>query len=122
MKHVTVLFQPGFILRKITPGLPDPITGEPGTPRVHHIPGRGLVQERLWTGVKETTATGVRDERLVMFCPTSMSVSDVEITAADEFVDDRGRVWQCITDGHARGIPGKMPEYIATRVRRAKGR
>lgn len=122
MKLVTVLFQPGFILRKTTPGEPDPITGEPGVPRVQQMPGRGLIQERMWTGVQETTTSGVRDERLIMFSPTNMGVSDVVVTAADEFEDPRGQVWQCITDGHERGIPGKTPEYIATRVRRAKGK
>ncbi|WP_431638843.1 hypothetical protein ACP8NE_00955 [Corynebacterium ulcerans] len=118
----TVLFQPGFTLRKVVEGREDPITGESGRPTITEIAGRGLAQEPLWSSEKEVGPTSVKDERLILFCPTHAPITSVEICAADEFVDDRGRVWQCITDGHERGIPGKAPEYIATRVRRAKGK
>lgn len=122
MVSATVLFQPKFILRKVIEGREDPITGEPGSPTITEIAGRGLVQEPLWSSEKEVGPTSVKDERLILFCPTHTPINDIEICAADEFVDDRGRVWQCITNGHERGIPGKKPEYIATRVRRAKGK
>lgn len=122
MVSATVLFQPKFILRKVIEGREDPVTGEPGRPTTDEIAGCGLVQEPLWSSEKEVGPTSVKDERLILFCPTHNPITDIEICAADEFVDDRGRVWQCITDGHERGIPGKAPEYIATRVRRAKGK
>ncbi|ARU45323.2 hypothetical protein [Corynebacterium silvaticum] len=118
----TVLFQTGFTLRKVVEGREDPITGEPGSPTITEIVGRGLVQEPLWSSEKEVGPTSVKDERLIMFCPVSMGVSDVVVTAADEVEDPRGQVWQCITDGHERGIPGQAPEYVAVRVRRAKGK
>ena len=71
--------------------------------------------------MQETTPTGgIRDERLVMFAPTGTAVAGLDITAKDEFTGPDGRVWQCISDGIARGIPGRPPDYIAARVRRAK--
>ena len=71
--------------------------------------------------MQETTPTGgIRDERLVMFAPTGTAVAGLDITAKDEFAGPDGRVWQCISDGIARGIPGRPPDYIAARVRRAK--
>ncbi|MFI5504466.1 hypothetical protein ACFLIN_03765 [Corynebacterium kutscheri] len=117
-----MFFLPGFVLRKVLPGDPDPITGEPGKNTIRLITGRGIVQESLWTNTKETTLIGVRDERLLMFVPGEESITDLEITAADEFMDSDQRLWQCITDGYKRGIPGRAPEYIAVRVRRAKGK
>ncbi|WP_245319761.1 hypothetical protein [Corynebacterium diphtheriae] len=66
----TVLFQPKFILRKVIEGREDPITGEPGRPTITEIAGRGLVQEPLWSSEKEVGPTSVKDERLILFCPT----------------------------------------------------
>ena len=96
-------------------------TGEIIATTYEPIAGTGLVQEAYWTGMQETIPTGgIRDERLVMFAPTGVTVADLDITAKDEFLGPDGRVWQCISDGIARGIPGLPPDYIAARVRRAK--
>nr|DAV90260.1 MAG TPA: hypothetical protein [Caudoviricetes sp.] len=116
-----VLFQPGWQYRRQTTTRDDPITGEIIATTYEPIAGTGIVQEAYWTGMQETTPTGgIRDERLVMFAPAGVTVDDLDVTAKDEFAGPDGRVWQCISDGIARGIPGRPPDYIAARVRRAK--
>ena len=115
-----LLFQPGWTLKKAKQVREDLITGNPIAVQYEPIPGDGLLQEPLWTGTSETTPQGVRDERLVMFAPTNKKVSSIDVAAEDEFISPNKKVWQCITDGFHRGIPGEEPEYIAVRVRRAK--
>ncbi|MFC3850076.1 hypothetical protein ACFORJ_07845 [Corynebacterium hansenii] len=118
MVSATVLFQPGWIHRKRSGGNVDPVTGNDTAGTVMEIPGTGLVQAPLWTGVEEVSGNATRDERLVMFLPGSGVVG--EINDVDEMVSPEGHVWQCISDGMPRGIPGHPPEYTAVRVRRAK--
>lgn len=119
--HSRVLFQPGWVLKKASAVREDLLTGNPITIDYQPIKGNGLLQEPHWAGTSETTNQGgVLDERLVMFAPAGQAVSTLEITAQDEFIAPDKKVWQAITDGFARGIPGKEPEYIAARVRRAK--
>lgn len=121
MHSSRVLFQPGWKLQKATTLREDLITGNPIAVEHEPVEGTGLVQEALWSGVSETTSTGgVRDERIVMFAPTNQPVSGIDITASDEFIAPDEKVWQAITDGFPRGIPGQEPEYIAVKVRRAK--
>lgn len=116
-----ILFQPRWQYRRQTTTQDDPITGEIIATTYEPITGTGLVQEAYWTGMQETTPTGgIRDERLVMFAPADAAVADLNVTAKDEFIGPAGQVWQCISDGIARGIPGRPPDYIAARVRRAK--
>ena len=83
-------------------------------------PGRGLVQEALWTGNKEVTPTTVSDERVIMWAPELINIMDLDIQANDEFIGPRGEVWQAVSDGRPRGIPGRPPEYVALRARRAR--
>ena len=120
MPSAKVLFQPGWTLHQPTKSMLDPITGEPIPGPAVRVEGIGLLQERLFTQMEETTSTAVKDERLVMFAPTVAPIEGLEIQAEDEFTDPQGRRWHAITDGFPRGIPGQTPEYIATRVRRAK--
>lgn len=112
----TVLFQPGWTHHVPGIELEDPVTGERffGDPVVTE--GRGVVQQPLWSGVSETGTVSVLDERIVMFAPV------VDVRSDHEFVSPEGQVWFAISDGMPRGIPGKRPEYVAVRVRRAKER
>lgn len=118
MVSAAVLFQRGWVhCKRITGGV-DPVTGNDKAGGVIEIPGAGLVQAPLWTGVEELSSKSTRDERLVMFLPDSGIVG--AIADVDEMVSPEGHVWQCISDGMPRGIPGHPPEYTAVRVRRAK--
>lgn len=117
MVTAAVLFQAGWLLRSTADGVPDPVTGNRrGGGRVE-IPGRGLLQAPNHSGFTETTATAVKDERMVLWAPTG---ADVDVTAGDELVAPTGEVWHCISDGLPRSIPGHAPDYIAVKVRRAK--
>lgn len=119
MVSATILFQPGWTHKKHVPSAGEnPLTGNPLPSTWQSHPGRGLLQEPLWTGFTETSAQGSRDERLVLFEPRAGMPH--EVGQEDEFVDPQGRVWLAITEGMPRGIPGQRPEYVAARVRRAK--
>lgn len=121
MRSPKIFFQPGWILEQPSSVVEDdPITGEPIINSVERIEGTGLLQESLWSGVAETNTRGVRDERLVMFAPTTVPITTVNIEANAVFHAPDTSIWQAITDGFLRGIPGQLPEYIAVRVRRAK--
>lgn len=116
----TVLFQPGWTYRRRLPPTIDPATGNTRPGGVEDQPGRGLVQEALWTGNKEVTPTTVSDERVIMWAPELVNIMDLDIQANDEFIGPRGEVWQAVSDGHPRGIPGRPHEYVALRARRAR--
>ncbi|ALA66924.1 hypothetical protein CLAC_03440 [Corynebacterium lactis RW2-5] len=118
MVGVTVLFQPGWVLRLRKPAGVDPVTGNDAGVNVREVPGRGLVQAPLWTGFSEVTDKALVDERLVMWCP--LEGPSVPVDSQAEFVSPSGEVWQAITSGIWRGIPGSSPEYVAVRVRRAE--
>lgn len=118
MAGVTVLFQPGWVLRVRESAGIDPVTGNDAGVTVREVSGRGLVQAPLWTGFSEVTDKAVVDERLVMWCPRDGTV--VPVNPQAEFVSPSGEVWLAITSGIWRGIPGSSPEYVAVRVRRAE--
>lgn len=120
MVGAAALLQPGFLYLRRLPESYDPVTGEPVDGGTERILGHGLVQEPVWTSSKEVTPVSVADERLIIFRPDSGEVGALDVVSDEAFIDDRGRVWQCTTDGRARGVPGRPPEYIAVRVRRAK--
>lgn len=110
----TVLFQPGWKHRAPGEEMHDPDTGEAFDSEPTETVGKGLVQQKLWTGMVETTSTGVVDERVVMFYPV------VYVGADHEFISPTGEVWQAMAEGIPRGIPGHAPEYVAVLCRRAK--
>lgn len=118
MISATVLFQPGWKHQATAPGGINPATGnpQPGQKILH--PGRGLLQEHLWSGFTELAHDSARDERLVLFEPQKGMPH--EIDQEDSMIDPQGRHWNAITPGMPRGIPGKTPDYIAVRVRRAQ--
>ncbi|MDO4630873.1 MAG: hypothetical protein Q4A82_01070 [Corynebacterium sp.] len=122
--NAAILFQPGWILRHRTTTTIDPLTGNKRPATWIEIPGIGVLQQPLWTGVTETSPTGIRDERLIMFLPdtkiTVTKLEELEINSDDEFHTPNGHIWHAITDAIPRGIPGRTPEYFAVMVRRAK--
>lgn len=118
MVSAQVLFQPGWIHRKYTPGEENPLTGNIGPPSWVEIPGTGLLQQPLWSGMQEITAVGSRDERMVLFAPDEGP--PVEISVADEMISPTGQAWSCSSEGLLRQIPGHPPDYVVVLVRRAE--
>lgn len=118
MVSAAAMFQPGWVLRTSVPGGNDPVTGNPRPPTWQAIRGTGMVQAPTFGGMTEVGATGVRDERLVLFRPLNGAMPDVK--ARDEFTGPDGRMWQCAGDGLERSIPGHPPDYLAVPVRRAR--
>lgn len=113
----TVLFQPGWVvsLRGVG-GEVDPITGERRNRPASQVSGIGLIQQALWSRFIPGGEDDVVDRRVVMFAPV------VDVHVGDEFISPEGHVWQAIVPGMPRGIPGRVPEYVAVEVTRRKER
>lgn len=92
----------------------DPLTGNltPGPPQVAAV--SVSIQQRLLTGMTETGAVGVVDERVAVILPP------VEVPPDAVLISPRGEVWNAAGEGIIRRTARRKPRYTSVSVRRAK--
>lgn len=107
--------EPGWTLQLPGDGLvEDPLTGnlKPSPPTT--MPVSVSIQQRLLTGMTESGATAVVDERIAVILPP------VEVPPAGVLFSPRGERWNAAGEGIIRRTARLRPVYSTVSVRRAR--
>lgn len=113
--------EPGWTLEVPGEGMEEhPVTGNlrPAPPTIQSV--AVSIQQRLLSGMTETGAMSVVDERVAVILPENRQAPPPEIPSTAVLYSPTGQKWNAASDGIVRRSAHRRPVYTTISVRRAK--